>query len=606
VRRADFTTGPWPYLLLALVLAAVFANGLWGGFLWDDQATVVDNVRTHGLSHVPELLGWGEGRFRYRVMRDLSYTIDYAVGGLNPAVYHFFNVLYHALTSFLVFALARRLTGSGAAALWAGLLFAVHPVHVDAVTYISGRRDVLSTLFYLASVWGWLNYRERGTGPWLALAFGVGALAVLTKEMAATLPAAWFLVDLWRERERGLGVVAGAAAALSRHWRLYGAGAVAAAGFIGYVVVFQNTAAGVPPHGGSWPANFMTEAMVMAYGVRLFLFPQPLLLDYQGYFDPVTSGADPRLWAALVALALLAALGGWLAARSRSAGFAVHWVWITWLPVAQIIPHLELFAEHYLYLPSVGLCILGGMGLAALGRLRIGGAAALAVGMSVVALLGVRTWDRNRDFADPVTVFEAQYRVHPEGIRSGNNLALAYQEAGRLAEARDAWLRYLKARSADVKAWEALGTVLRGLKDGPGAVTAYRRAVELDDKEVGAWVGLGIAFQMVGDPGRAEAAFRRVLALDPEDGDAWNNLGVLSMMRGAVAEAEAAFSRAIDAPRPPGDAYLNLARVRISQGRCGLAAGLLRDALARGVVHADSPYLARIRGQLAGACGGGG
>lgn len=594
-----------PYLLLMLVVALAYGNGVGGGFIWDDDYTVVNNLRTHGLSHIPALFGWGDARFGYRLMRDLSYTFDYSVGGgLNPVVYHLFNIIYHGVVTVLLFVLARRLTGSAVAAMWGALLFAVHPVHTDVVTYISGRRDLLSALFYLAGVLAFIRFRDCKRWGWMALAAGCGVLGVLSKEMAATLPAAWFMVDVWRAMADGLRLKPAAGRVLAAHWRMYGGGFALVCAFAVYVVVFQLGSL-PPPHGGSWASNFMTEAVVLAYGVKLLVLPTSLMLDYRDFFTPVVSFFEPRfLFSAGFLLAVL--IPGIYLLRGRPAAlFALLWCGVSYLPVMQIIPHAELFAEHYLYLPSVGACMLGGMAIAAAsGAGGGGGRAATVAGAVMVLALGVGTWDRNRDFESQITVLEAQIYVHPNNWRAQANLAHAYEEAGRLSEARAAWIKSVTLHPASAVSWTSFGTLLRNMGSPMEAVAAYRRAVQVNPKHLPGWNGLGIALQQTGDLDGAAKAFRRVGELNPHNGEAWNNIGVLHVIQRQWDEAEAAFVRAVNGQKAPGSAYLNLARIRLSKGDCEAARSLVGRAVSETDMVLESPPVQQMIGSIQAVCSG--
>lgn len=593
-----------PALLVAAACIA-FGNGLSGGFVWDDFFTVVRNTRTHGISHLPGLLGWGDEPLRYRFLRDLSYVLDYSISGLNPFVYHVLNLVYHCVTTLLVFGLIRRVSRNRTVAMWAGLLFAVHPLQVDVVTYISGRRDVLCTLFYLASVLAYIRFRDSGRARWFVGALVAGALGLLTKELAATFPGAWFLVDLWREREqRGGPVIPGGVRVLTRHWRLYGTGLVAAAGFIAYVLLFQDVGVERAPHGGTWASNFMTEAVVLAHAVRILLLPTSLVLDYQNYFPPVQSPFEFRFLVSALLLLLLAMGGGWLARRSAAGMFAVNWAWITFIPMMQIIPHGEQFAEHYMYLPSVGLFMLAGMGLAALfdrgDRAARVGIAAAAV---LVLVLGVRTWDRNRDFVDHITVLESQLRYHPYNPRALNNLAIAYRAEGRYADAAEAWKRYVVLQPDDADGWVSLATQAYRLRDLDLATKAFEVAVARDPEHESGWTGLGMARRERGDFGGAEEAFQKVVEINPGNGDGWNNLGALYALQGRWQQAKGAFYQALQVPEVPLSAYLNVARVELELDNCEGAVAALGEARAQGLAESASEAFADMAGMVVARCG---
>lgn len=579
-------------LTLVLAAALVHADGLAGAFLWDDRSLLVDNLKVHGLSHLPELLGFGDARFGFRMVRDLSYALDYGIGGLNPVVFHVSNVLYHALVVWLVWLLALRLGLGRTGAFWAGLVFAVHPVHVDAVTYISGRRDVLSTALYLGSVLAFARFRDGGRYPWLALAAALGVLGISAKEMAATFPGAWFLYDAWAlGRGDGAGIVAGARRALARDWRLYGTGIVLAGALIAYVVIGQRSTLGEGPMGGDWGTHALTEAVILADAVRLLLFPTGLLIDYQHFFAPVASPAEPRLWAALAVLGGLALLFGYAFRRRPGPAFAAHWLWLTYLPVMQIVPHPEHFAEHYLYLPSVGAALLFGLGVSALaGNARLRGGA-LALAAAVAFLFAAGTWHRNHAFKSEIAVFEAALRVHDRAPRVWNNLALAYEEAGdrergirlltdamgitrdplltsnlanmlghdgRWGEALpwllDAYARYPK----DPRILEQLGQAFYHLARLPDARRAYTELLAVRPGDLDGHLGLANTLRQAGDMAGAAGHYEAVVKGEPDRVAAWTGLGIAREGLGDAPGAREAFEHVLALAPDDGNAWNNL------------------------------------------------
>ncbi|MDH4229021.1 MAG: tetratricopeptide repeat protein [Nitrospirota bacterium] len=566
----------WPLVVLAALLP--FLNGLGGDFVWDDFSTVVDNTASHGFSHLPQLLGWGDAHFRYRLGRDVSQMLDYTLGGLNPLVYHLFNILYHAMTSWLVWVIARDITGSNRAALWGGVLFAVHAVHTDAVTYISGRRDVLSGFLALASVAAFIRYRASGHRGWFVGAAVAGLAGLLTKEMAATFPALWFLVDVvhaLRDQPQRLSRAVGQV--LKTHWRLYGVGGTVASAFILYVALVQMPVAIVPPHGGSWLANFMTVAVVLSHALRLLLWPTGLMVDYDGFFTPVISFADPRLSGSLMVLGLAIWSGIYAARFSTAAFFAVNWLWISYLPVMHIVPHVELFAEHYLYLPSVGFCILAGMGISRLQEFPRFGRVATVAGIAVLLLLSALTWDRNRDFSSQIRVLEAEMRVYPHNLRAMSNLGWSYLKVGRYAEALGVYEPYLERDPGDLDVWKSGGHAAMQIGDAARSATMYARATQLAPRDSGAWMGLGVALQSVGDKEGAESAFITGTSLAPQDYEPWHNLGVLYALSLRPDAARDAFERAFQSPKAPPSAALDLSQANIALGRCQEARAVMME-----------------------------
>ena len=200
--------GGWKwYVLLAAVMAVTlvsYANSVTNDFVFDDIQLIAEHPLKGGVGKIPQLLGmeggWGSA---YRPVRMISYAIDYSLNewiwgkvwgggrkeaGLTPAGYHIGNGVYHLVTVLLVFLVTRRLAGSMGVGLLAAGLFALHPVHTDSVTYLSGRRDILFTLFYLLGFYYFLRYRETGKWQWLAGTCAAYGLSLGSKEMGVTLP----------------------------------------------------------------------------------------------------------------------------------------------------------------------------------------------------------------------------------------------------------------------------------------------------------------------------------------------------------------------------------------------------------------------------------
>jgi len=621
-----------------LAAAAVHLNGLTGAFIFDDRSGVLDNARVHGLSRLPELLGFGDAPFGFRMVRDLSYALDYSIGGLDPVVYHVSNVLFHMLVVWLVWRLALRVGLPRAGAFWGALVFAVHPVHVDAVTYISGRRDVLSTALYLGSVLAFARYRDAGRWRWLVLAAALGVLGISAKEMAATFPGAWFLYDACvLARDRGRGIVAGARAAFVRYWWLYGLGLAIATAFIVYVFVVQRSTLGEGPMGGDWGTHALTESVILGYAVRLLLFPTRLLIDYQHFFPPVASLAEPRLWAALAVLAGLVGVAVWAFRRRPAPAFAAHWLWLTYLPVMQIVPHPERFAEHYLYLPSVGAALLFGLGLSTLAAHARVRTAAVALASAVVLLLAAGTWHRNQDFRNEVTVFEAALRVHPRAPRIWNNLALAYEEAGdrergirlltgamgvtrdplltanlanmlgheeRWAEALPWLLDAYGRHPKDPRVLNQLGQAFYHVGRPADAKRAYTELLAIRPGSSDAHLGLGNTARLMGDMAGAVRHYEQVVRRQPNRVSAWTGLGIAREALGDPAGAEKAFERVLTLSPGDGNAWNNLGVLSLLEGDMeGAEARFARAVEAPEVPPAAWMNLARVRVGL-GRCNG--
>jgi tetratricopeptide (TPR) repeat protein len=484
--------GRWLAVLLLIgAVAAVFGNALPNQFVYDDRLLVVDNWAVRAPLRDLHALGF------YRPLRTLSYRLDYALGGTDPWVFHLTNVAYHAVTVMLVHA---ALAGSGAsplAALGGALVFAVHPVQADAVTYVSGRRDVLCALFFVAGFCAYLRYRRtRGAGA-LAVALAGYLLAILAKEMAITLPLVCLAYDRFTRRREA--TAAGAAAPAGRPAWLVVVGIVLGAG-VGWLVYgrFVERVLKVTGwHGGSVGTNFATVLRIWAQYLWLVAWPARLSADYSERAFPVsTSALDPSAIAAAALLVGLGMLAAWRWRRGGLDGFGAVWWAVCLLPVSHLVPYRELMAEHYLYLPMVGVAYVaaGAIDGAARGASRAAGAPAgrrrvAFAGVLVLTLAaGARTAVRNRDWHDSLTLWTATVATFPQCARAHFNLGQAYYERVRFDDAEREW------RAAAALAPDDVDVVL-GL-----AALAYRQG-KLDEAE--RWITAALARKP--DDGRVQS-----------------------------------------------------------------------------------------------------
>jgi hypothetical protein len=533
---------------LLAVVAATFGNTLRNGFVFDDQMLIVDNAAVKApLGDLPALRA-------YRPLRTLSYRLDYAIGGMDPRIFHLSNLIYHGLTVLLVCALLQRSGASVWAAGAGALLFAVHPVQTDAVTYAAGRRDVLCGLFFAAGFLAYLRYRDHGRTSALVLAGVAYVLAVLAKEMALTLPVVCLLADRWRAR-RGLAggrAVAAAAAGAGPEARrgpgrpLVLAAAITAVGLAAFVAVYGAHARRVvtrtPWYGGSIGANFATVARVWVHYLGLIVWPARLSADYSTGAFPVSPGAlDPR---ALVSALVLAAVvvPAWRSwRRGGLVGFGAAWYAVSLLPVSHVIPYSELLAEHYLYIPMMGVALVVAGVVDAVAARAPERRRALVVAVLVVAsAAAIRTAVRNRDWHDPVSLWSATAAAYPDCVRARFNLGQAYFERVRLTDAEPHWLAAAALRPDDPAIALALGGLYYRLGKYDLAVERVEVALRLKPGDVKAETLAGWIALDSGNPQRAIGYFDAVLArLPPGQAE-------------AVALGRARAAWALDPARRPG------------------------------------------------------
>ncbi len=579
----------WPILFVAAVTGLVYANSLHNEFLFDDLQTIVEEQTAGEAGHFGQLSNLLKGRAAYRPIRSASYAFDYALSGLDPWGYHLSNIAYHALSATVVFLIARSLFNRTATALFTAILFAVHPVQTEAVTYLSGRRDVLAGLFVLLGFYLFLRYRRTGRAGYLALVLPVYLLAFFSKESGIILPLLCFSYDLIsriRVKGSGLGVptsreIWACARSAVRESRLfYIPLIVLAGGLASYVLFFVRGTWVRTYHGGSLWFTGLTMARVFLHYIKLLLFPLTLNADYSYNAFPVTTSWTDG--SALVAVLILAALGFGLLSILQSRPLVALggiWFFVALLPVSQIVPHHEMMAEHFLYVPSVGIFLM----IAALmdplvDHPRVA-PALYAAGSAALLLLSLRTVWRNTDWRDDLTLWSKTVQVAPQSARARNNLGTAYLRRGEIARAEEELEAAVQIKPDFATAHGNLGKSALDRDDLERAERELQTALQLKEDETIPRLWLGAVLARQGRIAEAEQQFRATLARAPYSAYAYNNLGVLFAKGGRLAEAESAFQAALSRMPDLAEAQQNLARLRHLQGNSGLTVEPVRGAV---------------------------
>jgi tetratricopeptide (TPR) repeat protein len=418
-----------PWLMGATVLA--YASALAAGFQFDDFNIIVDNPAVHGLA------AWWDGMPGIRPLLKLSYTLNW-LADPGPVGFHAVNVLLHLLNVALVWRLTGHLPvpagweqGSRAirVRLLATLLFALHPIQTESVTYVSGRSMSLMAAFGLAGLLAWLEAPARNRpGLWRMLAILLLAAALLTKEVAVALP---LTLLLFRQHERPL----------ARYAPLVLSGLALAAlfGLFGYQRLLSE------PAPRDLAANLLSEANALYYLLGQLFQPHALNIDP---VLPELAGWS-LLSAAQVAGLAVAIAAAWLArARLPWLSFAVGWFIILLLPTHSLIPRVDLASERHLYLAGLGPYWLASLALTALPGRVAWRAMVLALALAGIAF----THLRNLDYRDEISLWRQTTGIDPGNARAWNNLGWAYLLAGRENEARQAFKRTLALEPGHDKA----------------------------------------------------------------------------------------------------------------------------------------------------------
>jgi tetratricopeptide (TPR) repeat protein len=513
-------------IALVVLAAASYIQTLRFGLVWDDPKLLRQVVQTGETGGAAALFNTD---FRLDAEKPLGYyrplttlslwlqvsglrgpdAIATAAGSLHRA-----NVLIHVVCTLLVWMLVRRISGRGWAAFLGAALFAVHPIHVEAVAFISARTDLLASLFVLGSTLCWLDARTaKGVRRTLLLVVGAAlALAgTLSKEQALLLP---LLLMVWSFLFRK---------ARSRWWRDNRGWLVAWIIAEGVALAMRaNADAGLRAHaGGAGAAPFLAVLSVLLLYLRMWFVPWPL----NTYYVIGDLALAWPVWVAAVATLALIALavrGG----RGREALAACVFAVVFLLPVLHLIPFYgAVAAERYLYLSSAGLALLTSLALVSLERVRVAALAGrLALGVAILA--GVVLCYRGAPvWASDDTLFAHMIRVSPDAAVSHRGMAVMLERQGKYADAARECRRAIELDPGYVDAHELLGVVSARQGDVATARTAFETVARLQPERASPYINLGVLEFNEGDLEASARHLRRAAALQPASPDVHFYLG---------------------------------------------------------------------------------
>ncbi len=618
-------------LLLFTAVSFVYQPVWHGKLLWDDNAHLTPpGLRSsQGLARI-----WiepGATQQYYPLVYSL-FWVEYKLWGDTTLGYHLINILLHAFTALLLWKILWRLQVPGA--YLAAAIFALHPVCVESVAWISEIKNTLSGAFYLGAALVYLRFDQTRNWKFYFLALGLFLLGLMSKTAIATWPAA-LLVIFWWQRGRLAGkrdvvplipfFVVGVGAGLFTAWVEWK--------FVG-------------ARGSGYDFTFLERVLIAGHVIWFYLgrlvWPVDLIFIY-----PRWEVSQTVWWQYLFpVMALLVSVGLWLLSRRNRAPLAA-WLFF----VGTLFPALGFFnvypfcysfvADHFQYLATLGPITLAAAGIAILFRSLMNRRQLLEpiVCGTLLLVLGVSSWRQSGMYTDIETLwrttiarnpdcwmaennlggyffregripeaiehYQRAIRINPNFSEAPNNLGVALAAEGHLDEAIEDYHKALRIDSNFPGALNNLGMALAARGQLDDAIENYRKAIQVSPNYVDALDNLGAALTIKGRFDEALGYYRQALAIDPDFAEAQNNLGILLAKRGQIAEAIEHYQKAIELSPGRAGAYDNLGNLLVTQGRNAEAIGQFQKALEidpqDSKVHYNLANLFFAQGQWRGA-----
>jgi tetratricopeptide (TPR) repeat protein len=544
--------------------AVAYVPAMRGAFVWDDDQHVVQSDQLGSLRGLARIWFVPGTIPQYYPLVHTTFWIESRLWGLHPFGYHLVNVLLHATVALLFCGLLRRLNVPGA---WfAGAIFALHPVHVESVAWVSERKNVLSGLFYLLAIRSYLRYappeeeRPEGLRHYIASAL-LFLCALLAKTVTATLPVALLLIRWWK---RG---------------RITRRDILPLVPFFAMGIILSGVTVWMERHhvgaeGAAWDLSAVQRLIIAGRALFFYLskliFPARLTFIYPRWPIPASLAYLAYPIAACIGIAIL-----WLSRRRIGRGVVTAALFF----VATLVPALGFFnvfpmrysfvADHFQYLASLGPIALVGALIARVGRgqgtdrasVRTAGLLRAATGCAFLVLPATVTWVHAGVFRNAETLWRDTIAKNPGSWMAQHNLGLVYENEGRLDSAVAQYRRAiaieasletshynlatllvkqgkldegqkefeeaLRIRPDYVDAWNNLGNVFHSRGDLAGSVIRYRRALACDAGYLPARKNLAYALGELGRAREAIAEYREAARLSEDDVSVLNNLAWL-------------------------------------------------------------------------------
>jgi len=567
-------------LLLISLGLGLYKNSLPGEFLWDDHYFIVNNFLIRDLTQFPkffaqEIAGSTAGHYGYyRPLPELSYALDFSLWRLDPAGYHLTNIFLHIAAGAALFLFSNILIGNFWAAASAAILFVCHPVQTEAVSYISGRGDLLAVTFLLLGLTAYLKFLDKTT-----LRGGIGIFiffttALFSKENALTLPLLlWAYHFSFRKTSCWAAAVPG----------------ILSIGFYSLIRLIN------------WDTAALVTSSASGIGQRLPGFFQSIPIYLRILFSPGDLHFDygqPRFawndWGVLLGVATVLFLL-LLAAEKRKSQplwtFAILWFFIGILPAGNIYRVYSYIAEHSLYLAGIGFFILLGQSVNIWTKDKKRRPLGIALLILLTVLYGFQTVRQNFYWQDPLIFYDRALQ-YTQRYTLYINLGTEYQLRDNYSEAIIAYKKALALNPGSVQARKNLAAVYLANGHLTEAENCLWLAAAVKPNDANIADIFGRIYQKQADTRRAEIAFKKALRLDQKYSPAYRHLAELYLARGQYHRAMLFLQDAVQVePNDPRTHFI-MAQVYHRQKEYAAAADCLKKSLNLDPDYEDAKQLA--------------
>ena len=510
---------------------AVYINSLSGDFIWDDIEQIADNPVIKDIRNIPSFFTSDLWRlisnptissYYYRPFFLLSLAVDYNLWGLNPLGYHITNLVLHSLASFLVYQIGRRLFLNSTPAFLGSMLFAVHPVHVESIAWISGRTDPMAAVFFLLSFYLYILFRDGKGFIMLIVSLIAYFFSLLSKEIGITLPLLLLIYELSFKQQSVIQDKHSHPLLTKGGWgdfrdnririlQIAGIYLVISVAYLYIRALVLGETIGQSASSPPIDKRIYTSFGIILDYIRIMILPVNLKVLYdtplrESFFD----------WKVISSLFLLAAvfISTLMSYRkNKTVFFIAVWFFITILPVSNIVPlKPTMMAERYIYIPSIGICLLGG--LVSYKICRIGSplfSYSKALILILFSIFSLITFQRNKLWTNETVYFAKAAEDASQNAYAHHNLGDVYRKTGRMKQAISEWQKAVEIYPLHPEANNSLANIALMQGDYPEAVRRYRIALKGRPENSESHYNLALALERLGNTDEAISHYREFI-----------------------------------------------------------------------------------------------
>ena len=573
--RSRYSASIFCVLLIVATLAVYWPVLNHDFVIYDDRDYVTENphiqggiIRANGF--------WALTTFHagnWHPLTWLSHMLDYQLFGLKAGMHHLTSLLFHMANSILLFFVLRRMTGAIWRSGFVAALFALHPLHVESVAWISERKDVLSAFFWMLTILAYVRYTERPGFNRYLLVLIFFTLGLMSKPMVVTLPFVLLLMDFWplcrvqwgqlcEENSAGFQKVQ----ALRLVWEKIPLFALVL--FSCVMTFLSEQGANTVGSLDIYPFSMRVSNALVSYltYIRKMFWPGDLAVLYP-YPGAITWWQTLGAGALLVCLFVLA-----LRASRRSPYLVVGWLWYlgTLVPVIGLVQvGVQGMADRYTYIPIIGLFMMVAWGFHdLLGRRRHARVVLSISAGLLLSTLMICTWFQVRHWINSIALFTHTVNVTSDNYMGHHILGVAFEKKGRLNDALAHYFESIKIEPHNCPdSYSNIGGILVQQGRIEDAIKYCSEALRIDPASANAHIALGNALAAKGDTDAAVGHFLEALKIKPESAEAHNNLGNIFFRQGRIEDAIQHCSRALKVKARFVKAHINLANALAFQGR---------------------------------------